>query len=314
MYTLRLHDGVYGGSPEHVYRLAIHDGPRIDAIVPALGTPGKPNAFTLIGRNLGGKPLPGATIKGRPLEALEITSALPAAASASNLPLASINTAALRRGFAVNYKTAKGTSNAVFVAEATEPIVVDREPNDENPKAQKVTLPCDISGTFGTPGDLDIYRFAAKKGQVWVIEATGAQGGSPADPTFTLQRLNEKGEPSDIANGDDTDDPGLPPIPALNSGDVYLRWEAPADGEYQVAIQDLFSSQRGDPTLGYRLKIRPERPDFALYVHPEKLDDAARPEHRRGRTDPCHDRRLAQGRLQGPDPGRGEGSAARMPV
>ena len=38
----------------------------------------------------------------------------------------------------------------------------------------------------------------------------------------------------------------------------------PEDGLYQVAISDLYASQRGDPRLTYRLLIRREQPDYRL--------------------------------------------------
>ena len=48
-----------------------------------------------------------------------------------------------------------------------------------------------------------------------------------------------------------------------------MRWQVPDDGIYQVTINDLYASQRGDVRLAYRLTIRPERPDFHLFVLPD---------------------------------------------
>jgi hypothetical protein len=48
----------------------------------------------------------------------------------------------------------------------------------------------------------------------------------------------------------------------------------PEDGIYQVVLNDLYSSQRGDPRLAYRLNIRPERPDFRLFVVPPSASQA----------------------------------------
>ena len=58
--------GVYKGSADHGYRLTLHDGPHLDAIVPAVAAPGA--AVTLLGRNLGGQVAPEWTVDGQPLE------------------------------------------------------------------------------------------------------------------------------------------------------------------------------------------------------------------------------------------------------
>ena len=52
-YVIKLHDATYAGSPDHVYRLTVHDGPHLDAILPQAAAPGTSATFTLIGRGLG---------------------------------------------------------------------------------------------------------------------------------------------------------------------------------------------------------------------------------------------------------------------
>ena len=34
-YVIKVHDAIYAGSTDHVYRLTVHDGPHLDAILPA---------------------------------------------------------------------------------------------------------------------------------------------------------------------------------------------------------------------------------------------------------------------------------------
>ena len=134
---------------------------------------------------------------------------------------------------------------------------------------RSVTVPCDISGAFGAAGDVDLYRFRAKKGDVFWIEASAERLGSPADPLFAVQKVDEKGVAQDLATGEDMPDRGG--LTRFNTGtvDASVRWSAPEDGLYQVAVSDLFTSQRGDARLAYRLHIRPERPDFHLFLLPE---------------------------------------------
>lgn len=271
-YVVKVHDVVYKGSNEHPYVLTVTDGPHLDAVVPVVARPGEPTTFTLYGRNLRGEPAPGATVEGRPLEVKTVTVTTPGpGAAGAEYPTRGFvpSTGATRRGFEYALTTPAGTSNPVFIAEAADPVVIEHEPNDDPAHAQTVAVPCDISGSFGAPGDLDLYRFKARKGEAFWIEATAEKLGSAADPVFLVQKVNEKGDPQDLATGDDTPERGDPTRFPVGSVDASVRWLAPDDGVYQVAVNDLYSSQRGDVRLSYRLSIRPDRPDFALFVLPD---------------------------------------------
>ncbi len=270
-YVIKLHDVTYAGSPDHVYRMTVHDGPVLDAIVPTVAALGSNCTFTLVGRNLGGTPAPDlVAVDARPLERKEVSITLPAGGPDATHPTLGYVTSpsAVREGFEYALTTERGTSNRVFIAEATDPVIIEHEPNDEEPQAQVVTLPCDVSGSFGRPGDTDIYRFTAKKGEVWWIEADAERLGSPGDPVFIVQKVVEKGPAQDLGTGEDQPDPALGPRFTQATVDASLRWQAPDDGTYQVVVTDLYSSQRGEPRMTYRLNIRPERPDFGLVLVP----------------------------------------------
>ncbi|HEY2251564.1 MAG TPA: hypothetical protein VGH74_10910, partial [Planctomycetaceae bacterium] len=78
-YLLKVHDFLYNGSAEYVYRLALHTGPHIDFVLPAAGLPGTTAEYTLYGRNLpGGQPSTQKAVDGRVLEQLKVQIALPA--------------------------------------------------------------------------------------------------------------------------------------------------------------------------------------------------------------------------------------------
>jgi WD40 repeat protein len=55
------------------------------------------------------------------------------------------------------------------------------EPDNRPDEAMAFTVPVIIHGRIDRPGDVDHYRFAAKKGAVWSIEAQAARRGSPVD-------------------------------------------------------------------------------------------------------------------------------------
>ena len=64
-YVIKVHDAIYAGSPDHVYRLTVHDGPHLDAILPQAASAGTPATFTLIGRGLGAGATLDPRLKGR---------------------------------------------------------------------------------------------------------------------------------------------------------------------------------------------------------------------------------------------------------
>ena len=270
-YVVKVHDVVFAGSNDYPYRLTLHDGPHLDAISPVVAAPGVPATFTLIGRNLGGLPAPELSVDGRPVERKQVTIAPPAALELDPThpsPSLVSSSAAVRRGFEYALTTPAGTSNRLFIAEAIDPVVIEEETNNDNEHPQEVTVPCDISGSFGAPNDVDIYRFKAKKGDVFWIEASADRLGSAADPAFLVQRVVEKAPPQDLLTGEDLPDQGGAGRFNTRTVAAGMRWPVPDDGIYQVVVSDLYSSQRGDPRLVYRLNIRPERPDFRVFLVP----------------------------------------------
>src|SRR5262249_38104557 len=123
---------------------------------------------------------------------------------------------------------------------------------------------------FGAQGDVDLFRFEGRKGEVWIIEALAERMGSFADPAFVIQKVGAPGQPpTDLASGDDLPDAGFGARFNTQTLDAAARWQVPEDGLYQVSIGDLYGSQRGSPRLTYRLVIRREHPDFAIVMMPE---------------------------------------------
>ncbi len=63
----------------------------------------------------------------------------------------------------------------------------EHEPNDAPAEATVVDLPAEITGTIAGKGksgggaDVDLYRFAAKAGEPWIIEVNAARAGSKLD-------------------------------------------------------------------------------------------------------------------------------------
>lgn len=261
-HLIQVQDVTYAGSPEHVYRLTLHDAPRVLAMAPSAAVSGAVVEVTLLGRGLGGTPVEGQLIEGQPLESRKIELRVPAMEDLITAdPGTEFVPAPLYAGpgWRIRAEGAACGAAPLSLVPTTDPVVREVEPNDPD-APQAVTPPCVISGCWGAPEDRDAFRFAGKKGEVWWIEVVADRLGSPADPALVVQRVTDA-ERKDVANADDV--PGPEPSP-----DPALRFAVAEDGVYQVVIHDLFGAQRGDARSRYALEIRPERPDFRLYVAP----------------------------------------------
>lgn len=162
-------------------------------------------------------------------------------------------------------------ANLADAAAATE-----TEPNNQHAQAQKISLPCDITGNFYPAADVDTFEFAAKKGEVWWVEVASERLGRPTDPSIVVQRVTGEGadekltdvvELSDILSPVKRSSNGYaydgPPYNA-GSADILGKIEIKEDGVYRLQLSDLFGGTRNDPQNVYRLIIRQAAPDFAL--------------------------------------------------
>ena len=268
-YTVKIWDFVYGGSADYFYRLQIGSLPHVDAVLPAALNPAAKNRVTVYGRNLpGGQPVPGGlAIQGKPLEFV-VRDIDPAADRAAGL---AIKTGEAIRpgqagldGIAYRIATSAGSSNPIFLAYTSDPIVLEKEPNNEGASAQKLSIPSDVSGTFGTPGDRDFYSFQAKKGEKVVVEVYGQRQSGTVDPF--LVGFDPAGKKMFSVNGGNRNIGQLRFTTNSNDG----RWDltATSDGEYAVQLRDLYFQQRGEARFTYRLSVRRPRSDFRLVVVP----------------------------------------------
>jgi len=147
--------------------------------------------------------------------------------------------------------TARGYSNPVLfdVGELTE--VSETEPNNTSSNANPVNPPVLINGRIGSEKDVDQFKFKVEKDRTFVIEVEASRFGSPLDAVLTL--TDAKGtvlQQNDDAVGADAR--------------IERKFEA---GEYLIGIRDLL--HRGGEDFGYRLSLRPPKPDFTLSFSPD---------------------------------------------
>ncbi len=155
-------------------------------------------------------------------------------------------------------------------------LIAETEPNSKHAQAQKITLPCDISGSFFPAADVDVFEFTAKKGEVWWVEVASERFGLPTDPSIVVQHVSGEGADEKVTDLVElTDIPSPVKVssngysydgPPYNAGsaDIIGKVEIKEDGVHRLQLSDLFGGTRNDPKNVYRLIVRKAAPDFAL--------------------------------------------------
>jgi hypothetical protein len=132
--------------------------------------------------------------------------------------------------------------------------VIETEPNDTHDKATPAELPLAINGVIDKDGDVDWFKFKAKKGQTFDVHCYARQIGSPLDPVLTLA----------YAGG------GNLTVVEASNRDCYVRITFPEDREYVIGVKDFLG--KGGAAYTYRVEFTPVEltatlsiPKVALY-------------------------------------------------
>jgi hypothetical protein len=128
---------------------------------------------------------------------------------------------------------------------------VDDLPEVVGPVADRIApLPAVLNGRIDRQGQIDVWKWQGKKGDMWEFELRAARLGSRLDGVIFIG----DGKGKTLARAE------------TNPQDPVLRFQVPADGEYVVGVQDRFRSRAG-PDFGYRLRIAELGPaDFRLFL------------------------------------------------
>jgi len=140
------------------------------------------------------------------------------------------------------------------------PELLEKEPNDEPARANRVPVPGGITGRFEKSNELDYFVFSAKKTEKLLIEAHTLEHNSPTLVYLVIKDAKGK---SELARSN----PQLAP-PA----DQRIEFTPPADGDYLVEVQHL--NYQGGPSEAYRLTVTPNAPAFDLSLAIERYDAA----------------------------------------
>ena len=218
-YVIEMRDSGYGGAGNARYCLHVGQFPRSTVVYPAGGEVGQAVEFTFLGDAVG------ATKK-------MIT--LPA--EPGELPV-----------WPEDEQGIAPTAHVLRVS--TDPNALEAEPNNSLDAASEVDFPATFNGILSEPGDVDCFRFQAKKGQVYDVECFGRRVRSPIDPVMYLYKADN----TVIASNDDSRGP-----------DSYIQFTIPEDGEYKLLITDVLKS--GGPEFVYRIEFLPVSPSLTLGI------------------------------------------------
>jgi hypothetical protein len=137
--------------------------------------------------------------------------------------------------------------------------------NETFEKARLLPVNSGINSWLGAPGDVDWYRFNARKGETYVLEVFARRYQSDLDSVLSLHDARGK----QLAMNDDLvlDMIPNPNYPFHRTNDSRIVWTAPADGEYRIRLTDVHGN--GGPSFVYFLTCRVAQPDFVLRCDPD---------------------------------------------
>jgi hypothetical protein len=232
-YVLTINEALFRGRESFVYRITIGELPFVTSIFPLGGRVGEPVKIEMTGWNLE-----------------KTTLTLPPRDAKPGCHLLAAT-------------DGKVVSNYVPFALDTLPECLEKEPNDEPSKAQKVSLPIIVNGRADRPGDWDVFEVEGKAGETIVAEVYARRLGSPLDSFLKVTGADGK----IIAMNDDHYDAAS----GLNTdhADSYLMVKLPANGKYFIHLSD--TRRHAGKEYAYRLRISHPQPDFALRLIPSRI-------------------------------------------
>lgn len=221
-YSVSIHDVEFGGLQHYVYRLTLRTGPYVRRVYPLGGRRGTKLKAFLYGPGLDGAK-PSTHVVDIPADA----------------------PAQIRQTFNVGQATDAVALEIDDVNEVLEP--VGDAPVSFQP-------PCVLNGRISKPGEIDRWKFNAKKGQKLDIEVRADRLGSPLDSIMQVVDADGKviGQNDDMGGG---------------IMDSKVTFNAPADGAYTIELRDRFDT-RGGLEFAYRLRItEPKVVEPAFLIH-----------------------------------------------
>jgi hypothetical protein len=224
-YIVEVRDSAYQGRGR--YRAHIGTFPRPTGIYPAGGQAGSDVEFTLVG-----------DIKGD----YKTKAKIPARTAEGTVGVSGENGGQFPPS--PNYVRISDFGN-----------VMEVEPNNSHTEVKDVAaLPQAFNGILEKEGDIDYFKFSAKKGERFRFRVFANAIGSPVDPVMNIYDAKMKS----LGGSDDAD----------GTKDSRVDFNSPADGEYFVRIKDMLD--RGGSDFIYRIESLPSEKTIDVTM-PEML-------------------------------------------
>jgi len=231
-YVLAIHDALYRGREDFVYRVAVGQFPFVTGIFPMGEKRGSHARIQLSGWNL-------PTTRFAP--------------SSKHPGIHELGT-----------EETGWNANPVFFDVENLPERVLSKPASSNRDAMRVKLPSMINGCMAEPGDSAVFRIKGAAGEDIVAEVLARRLGSPLDSRLVLTDSAGK----QLAANDDFVDPAAGLL--THQADSRLAVRLPGKGLYFLRLDD--AQHHGGPEYCYRLRISHPHADFALRVVPSGID------------------------------------------
>jgi hypothetical protein len=199
VYSLKIHDSLFRGREDFVYRMTVGEEPFVTGVFPSGGKVDTKTMVSITGWNL-----PCAQTE------LDIRDKQPGI---------------------YPFRVCR-LSNQVPLLVDTLPERFENEPNNTKTNASSVVLPVIINGHIDKPGDWDVFCFEGQAGQQLVAEVFARRLDSPVDSVLRL--FDPAGK--QVACNDDREDKasGL----NTHHADSYLAVKLLSDGVYTVWLGD----------------------------------------------------------------------------
>lgn len=275
-YLIQVHDEIFRGGTEFFFRLENSSGAHVDFISPPIVPSFSESKITLFGRNLpGSKPAGLKAADGQSLEQLSVKiSELTQAGQPGGvvLPPAAI----VLDGGVFRLPGNSVASNPFFVGLSPgNSLTMEQDGNDTADRAQRIPTPGLVAGSFYPARDVDCFMFAIKKNEVYWLDVFSQRLGCSTNPYVTTQivGVSEDGKESPEAVKEFYDSKDNPGGRGFNVSNRDMSWsfQAKADGYCRVILRDLVNQSSEDPSRGYVVALRRERPGFRLVVHPQTV-------------------------------------------
>ncbi|MDF1851531.1 MAG: hypothetical protein P1U85_11905 [Verrucomicrobiales bacterium] len=232
-YRLRIHDSIYRGREDFVYRITMGELPFLTGIRPLGGQAGTEVDIFFQGGNLVEHERPRFPLPEKP-------------------------------GMVGMWASgAAGVSNSIDFHVDSVPEEMEREENDRIGIANPLEIPSIVNGSIHESGDLDFYRVKGDGNRPITFEIFARRLGSPLDSNLTI--FDDDGK--QIAWNDDFENPsaGL----TTHHADARITIDLPSNGVCFIRVGD--TQNQGGIAHAYRLKVTQGEPDVALRVTPSSL-------------------------------------------